>query len=145
MKKHLSLLILVSAVVAGGCATSEPIYSDLDLLKKRSVEREFSAAVRSGSVAFYAIGSLLDGYSLPGLTKEEAARVERESLRVVTAFATDPEPIGVTKEYWDAAEQFASAYNRMVYRYFTEKRPNQPLHPTTTAVIPAAEQPVRQP
>ena len=47
--------------------------------------------------------------------------------------------------YCDVARQVIASLSEAESYWADQKRPNQSLQPTTTAVIPAAEQPVRQP
>ena len=72
----------------------------LDGVKKRNAKAEFDAGVKSGKLYFYAIGSFMDGYSLPGLTQEEVNVTEKNDWKWANQFQTDPIPLGASQEYW---------------------------------------------
>ena len=129
MKRHVIVLACVT-VAAGGCASSSNFDAQMQQSMRRSVEQrsasaEFQSAVKKGKLVFYGIGSGLEGLSLPGLTKEEVAFVVSQGFAVVSEFPTDPVPLWASKEYWDAVDRFASAYNRLVYQHLAKTEPNK--------------------
>ena len=92
-----------------------------DELKKRDPKAEPAEAIKKGEVKFYATGSLLSGYRLPGLTEKEVRIVESLKRPIVNEFPDDPNPFWANQEYWDEVERFASAYNRLVLKYYDKR------------------------
>jgi len=111
-------------------------------LKKRDPSVELADAIKKGTVSFYATGSLMYGYRLPGLTENEARTVEALRRPIINAFPDDPVPFWGTKEYWDEVERFAAAYNRLVFEYYDKGKPNQALqHNDPSCHVPCLRTP----
>lgn len=105
---------------------------------------EFRKNKEAHAVSFYSYGSLLSGDHFPGLSQKEVDEwISRAHYPVVRKFQDDPAPyfVGVdftVADYWDAVDEFLTAYNRLVLAEVT-RQPNNAPEPTTTAVTPRAD------
>lgn len=95
-------------------------------VKEMSPSAESQKNIANNFVVFFAIGSSSYGYNVSGLSQQEVHEyVDVQKVPVVLKFSDDPAPIDATNAYWEEAEKFVSAYNKIMLAYLKETKSKQ--------------------
>lgn len=114
--KH-SLLIIAAALFGIISTIAFSSQQDIGDFRPRipNVLDELERNLEANELPFYALGSYMYGYRLPGLSDEELDHwVKQEDYPFQVRFSDDPSPLGADADFWERAESFVARYNRFV-------------------------------
>ncbi|MEX0360028.1 MAG: hypothetical protein AB3N10_03475 [Allomuricauda sp.] len=108
-------------------------------LKERDPLKEFEERKTNNEILFYCYGSLMYGYSLPGLSKEQVEKyINSKKFDMENQFQTDPIPVFYPDKYLELLIEFIEEYNKIVLEYI--EGPNKSLEVTPLADARVAPQ-----
>ncbi|MEX0362618.1 MAG: hypothetical protein AB3N10_16705 [Allomuricauda sp.] len=108
-------------------------------------EKEFRRNKEEGNLLPYATGSVMYGYRIPGIEKEDLDKFfPNWNKNFINRFGDDPSPFFLDadftlEEYWEAVEKFLVDYNKLLLEHI-KSRHNQSLEVTPLADARGAPQ-----
>jgi len=132
MKGIVTIAALIAITILSSCSITGRYTSGAE----RTPEKELQANLLDQKLVFYCYGSFLDGYAVPGLSKEEVSEfIDSGAYDIENRYQTDPAPFNERKGYFDWIIDFMAAYNRLLVDYLK----NEPIKKSVVSTATSAE------